>query len=280
MTLQFNHELQAEPLIQIMNLHGFDVSCFDLFFLLRSRDRRMQSTGCESPALYALILEKNSVEARNFYQSLRVSYSLFFRDALTFALLEQRILPELIERHEKNGPASLRIWSAGCSTGQEPWSIAILLDEIHMTKPGVNWRIFATDIDAANLEKARSGIYTSAEVGNIRMRYLESAFQKNAAYYTIEQRLRDRVEFSEYDVLDETTSSPPNSIFGDFDLIVCCNLLLYYRAEQQRQILDKLMRGLSPNGYFVTGETERQLVSRESHMREILPGVPIFKRSS
>ena len=279
MPLQCNQEIQADPLIRIMSHHGFDVSCYDLFFLLRSRDRRMQSMGCESPTLYALILEQNSVEAKNLYQSLRVGYSLFFRDALTFALLEQRILPELVDQHEKQGQAGLRIWSAGCSTGQEPWSIAILLDELQATKPHLNWRIFATDLDIADLEKARAGSYSAAEIGNIRLRYIESAFHKNELYYTIEQRLQDRVEFSPYDLLDETTSSPPNSIFGDFDLIICCNVLLYYRAEQQRQILGKLMQGLSPRGYFITGETERQLVARETSMRELMPGVPIFKRS-
>ena len=271
-------ELQVERLIRIIRKYDLDISGYDPFFLNRSLERRLQTIQCESPSIYFLILEQNAIEAKTFYHGLRVGYSAFFRDPMTFALLEQRILPELIDQHEKKGHTGLRIWSAGCSSGQEAWSIAILLDEFCATKPHLNWRIFATDIDEPDLENARAGIYSANEVGNIRLRHLETAFQKRDAYYVIEQRLRNRIEFSTYDLLDATTSSPPNSIFGDFDLILCCNVLLYYRPEQQRQILAKLMQGLAPSGYFVTGETERQLVSRESHMHEVTPSVPVFRR--
>jgi len=178
-------------------------------------------------------------------------------------------------------PAQFRIWSAGCAAGQEAWSIAILLEEASTArdnKPGA-YHIFATDRAEDELVLARRGIYSASALGNVRQRQLECCFFRQGDTYAVTDRLKDKVDFSTYDLLDLNSSSPAESIYGNFDLILCCNVLYYYRPEIQQRILDKLKRNLAAGGYLVTGEAERQFVVSGSGLNAITPAMSIFKRS-
>jgi len=90
--------------------------------------------------------------------------------------------------------------------------------------------------------------------------------------------MKEKVEFSRHDLLDQASNSPAESIYGDFDLVLCCNVLYYYRPEIQQMILDKLLRNIATDGYLVTGETERQIVAASEGLAEITPPVSIFQR--
>jgi chemotaxis protein methyltransferase CheR len=274
-------EVALDELIRTMDrVHGLDISGFDPSFLARSLERRLQASGCDSVENYlAERLVKDRVEAESFHRSLRVGYSVFFRDPLTFALLATQILPDLVENGRKTGRSGLRVCSAGCSTGQEAWSLAILLDELAASperQPA--WRVFGTDLSEPNLALARAGVYSTPELGNVCLRHLDSCFTRQGDEFAVKTRLRERVDFAAYDLLDTATTSPPSSIFGDFDLVVCCNLLMYYRPEQQRRILDKLHDCLAPGGYLVTGETERRIAGSAANLREAMFPAPIFQK--
>jgi len=159
-----NREL--DEIIRLMDRsHGRDISVYDEGFLSRSLDRRVLATGCETLAAYLGYLLEDSAEAEAFYGSLCVSYSEFFRNPLTFALLEQLILPGLIAKTEQPARTEIRVWSAGCAAGQEPYSIAILLDELTAARGDtVSFRIFATDNSEPELAAARKGVYDPAAV--------------------------------------------------------------------------------------------------------------------
>lgn len=118
----------VDELIRAMDrAHGLDISGFDPSFLVRTLERRLQATGCVSAKNYlAERLVKDRAEAEAFHRSLRVGYSAFFRNPLTFALLETQVLPDLVEKGRKAGRSGLRVWSAGCAAGQEAWSLAIV----------------------------------------------------------------------------------------------------------------------------------------------------------
>jgi len=258
---------------------GLDIATYDESFLHTSIRKRVLEIGLRDIADYAAYLMENRAEAAGFYHSLSVGHSDFFRNQFAFAVLEQRILPALIAQKKQTGHGEIRVWSAGCAAGQEAWSVAMLLEELTGgEEPAVPYRIFATDRSAPELAVARSGIYSAAAVGNVRTRHLRDYFSQHGESFEVVARLRERVDFSGYDLLDEGSACPDASIYGDFDLILCCNLLFYYRAEIRQQILGKLCRALAPGGYCVTGEVERDNVTPQYGLRPITTPTAVFHK--
>ncbi|MCX6089475.1 MAG: hypothetical protein NTX88_03675 [Candidatus Atribacteria bacterium] len=233
----------------------------------------------DTPVAYLEHLAQDREEAEALFRSLSIGYSEFFRDPLTFALLEQVVLPGLAEKKEKTGRGEIRVWSAGCAAGQEAWSVAILLEEMAAArgKP-LPYRIFATDLSPAELTVARTGVYDAVGLQNVRWRHLHTYFTRKEERYTLVPRLRDRVDFSAYDLLDGYSVCPPVSVYGDFDLVLCCNLLFYYRPEIRSAILEKVQGCLAPGGYFVTGETEGGIVKESGGLRAVAPPPAVFQK--
>jgi chemotaxis protein methyltransferase CheR len=252
--------------------HGLDISCYDDAFLRMAISKRLATSGITTLAAYGEHLEKSSSEAGMLIRSLRIDHSKFFRNPLTFAVIEQLILPGLVEAKKKSG-GEIRIWSAGCASGQEAWSLAMLLEEL--TGP-VPYRIFATDLSDPDI--AREGVYCAEAVGNVRTRHLNEYFFRQGSSFSVIPRLRARVDFSVYDLLDGSSSSPAASIYGGFDLILCCNVLFYYRKEARHQILDKICHALSSGGYFVTGEVERAMVQGHKGLRALMAPAAVFEK--
>ena len=151
---------------------------------------------------------------------------------------------------------------------------------MYRTKQSISYRIFATDHSDVELALARSGVYHADALGNVRLRQLDGYFSRQGEMYAIVTSLKENVEFSRYDLLDQTSNSPAESIYGDFDLVLCCNLLYYYRPEFQQMIIDKLLGNMAKGGYLVTGETERQIVSTGSGLNAISPSASIFQHKT
>jgi chemotaxis methyl-accepting protein methylase len=259
--------------------HGLDVSVYDEVFLRKSIDKRLAATGFETVAAYGDYLAGSREEATAFYGSLRIGYSEFFRSPLVFELLKHLVLPSLAAEKARSNQGEIRVWSAGCAAGQEAWSIAMLLDEVAGTdSPSFSYRIFATDLSEPDLALANAGVYSDEALGNVRLRQLSTFFSRQGDAHAVLPRLRESVCFSSYDLLDERSSSPAASIYGDFDLVFCCNLLFYYRQDIRQRILDKVCRALAPGGYFVTGEAERDIVSNRIGLCAVSPPAAIFQK--
>jgi chemotaxis methyl-accepting protein methylase len=259
--------------------HGLRINVYDEEFLRKSIGKRLAENGIKNVAAYEEYLADNRAEAECFCQSLRINYSEFFRNSLTFALLEQQILPALIAEKKQSGQKEIRIWSAGCAAGQEIWSVAMLLDELLTAKESpVSYRIFATDLSESDLAKARAGIYSAEAAGNICLKHLNRCFSRQGDAYIVVPRLRAHVEFSVYDLLDEHSSCPADSLYGDFDLIFCCNLLFYYKPDIRQRIISKICRALANGGFFVTGEAERDMVTKQEGFCPEAPASAIFKK--
>ncbi len=269
----------VEAILRVMaEAHGLDISRYEDAFLWKILDKRLVATGLQTIAAYAGHLAGDREEAEKFAHALRINHSDFFRNPLTFALLEQVFLPGLVEAKKKSGGDEIRVWSAGCAAGQEAWSLAMLLDELTGEAP--SYRIFATDLDGPDLALARTGVYSVEGMGNVRSRHLRGCFSRHGDFYAIVPRLRAKVDFSVHDLLDGDSASPAASIYGAFDLIFCCNLLFYYRPDARCQILDKFCRALSPGGYFVTGEAERAIVSQQKRLSAAFPPAAIFQKTN
>jgi chemotaxis protein methyltransferase CheR len=259
---------------------GRNIFIYDESFLLKSLARRLTKNAIENMSAYLDFVTDNFDEGAEFFRSLNITYSEFFRDPLTFGLLERMILPGLFQKMDKSGGTEIRIWSCGCSAGQEPYSVAILLDELAArTGPRCGFRVFATDSDESELELARRGMYQTAMIDNVKFKHISNYFVQKGGSYLIDAKLRDRIDFSVYDILDELSTSPPSSVYGDFDIVICSNLMIYYREDVRDFILNKLHRSLAPSGFLITGDAEAAIVRRWDVFQAVATPCAVFHRT-
>ncbi len=258
-------------------VYGFDISKYDDTFLRQTVEKRFAVTKTDNISEYRQYMSNNRTEAATLLRLLNITHTEFFRNALTFAHLEQWILPSLLEG--KSGNSELRIWSAGCSSGQEAYSIAMLIENINSKKSRQpRYRIIATDISESALLQAKKGEYNQYDIQKIRVKDLNDFFIKTGETYAVRERLKQHVEFSTYDLLDNLSSYPQESIFGNFDLVVCSNMLFYYKTNHQDSIVKKLINSMDKQGFLITGEAERQIVDKFSDMYPVSPPSPIYKQ--
>lgn len=272
-----------EELKNITNLlfqaHGIDISIYDDSFLIKAAENRLSATNSSSFNDYFNYLKGNKEEVAVLLNSLNINFSEFFRNPLTFAYLEQVVLPALIEKKKKSKENEIRIWSAACAAGHEAYSIAILLDEIiENAKTNTKYRIFATDINQAELANALKGNYQNPALSKVNLKRIQTYFTHRGDNYTIAPQLKEHIDFSVFDLLTDQGVCPPASIYGNFDVVFCSNLLFYYKSEYQQQILEKVGGCLTSGGILVTGETEREIV-KENGYREAYVNSGIFRKN-
>lgn len=276
-----NLESSYNALEDIVNLmsenFGIDISKYNELFLKKTVNERMGMTSVSSEENYCHLLKNNPAEASLLHDSFSNFYSEFFRNPLTFAILEQFVLPRIFNEKVKNQNHEVRIWSAGCAAGQEPYSLAILVDNlINTLSLDVSCYIFATDNSLKQLEIARQGTFDFKAVQNINLNYAKKYFSNSGEFFSLSNSIKRRVDFSWYDLLDNESSSPSSSIYGDFDLIMCSNLLFYYKPEIQKKILSKFKRSLCPGGFLITGEAEKTIVKSYTPFHQYMPATSIF----
>ena len=263
---------------QILKVCDIDISNYDEEFILKSLEKRMKQTNYKDKDEYLLFIEENCKEGTEFFHSLFISYSEFFRNPLTFAVLENIIIPQLRSRKEKLINKEIRIWSAACAAGQETYSLAMLMNESKKNeKQDTNFRIFATDYSEKQIKIAQKGQFQSTAMCYLTVCRLKKWFTRNGYNYTIKDELKTNIDFSVFDLLNENLSCPPNSIFGDFDIVICANLLFYYKPEYRHRILDKGSHCLAKGGYVITGETEREILLQHN-FEEVYPYSCIFRK--
>jgi chemotaxis protein methyltransferase CheR len=257
---------------------GFDISKYDDSFLQKSLESRLSITGSNSLNEYCDILKSSEGEGATFLDSLNINFSEFFRNPLTFIYLEQIILPALIKKKERNNESEIRIWSAACASGQEAYSLAILCDELmERSKTKVIFRIFGSDISGEEITKAQLGVFPATSINNVTLKRVNAYFTKNTDTYTISPRLREYIDFSIFDLLSTTGNCPPASIYGNFDLVFCSNLLFYFKSEYWQQIIEKTRSCQANGGYLLTSESEREIV-KGCNYREVFSNSGIFRK--
>ena len=264
----------------ILRKEKTDISKYDLSFLNKSIRTRMDENQCVSQQEYLSLIDKNPIERKLLINSLNVSYSEFFRNSLTFSVLEKIIIPSIIMNKISSQRKEIRIWSAACAAGQETYSLAILLKEFSIaTGERINFRIFATDQSEAQIKEAQQGKYDYLSISNLSLKRADQWFTKSENRYHVKDELKEHIDFSVFDLLNEQYSCPPSSIFGDFDLVLCANLLFYYQPEFRTKIIEKTSHSLSNIGFLITSETERETLLRY-HFIEVFPQSAIFRQSS
>ena len=236
---------------------GFDFSGYRPSMITRRIGKRLFDVKCENHNQYLYYLKENPQEINNLIDVLTINVSRFFRDTMTFEYIADRILPAIIYKNKQAKDLSLRVWSTGCATGEEPYSVAILINEF-IKKEGLNLslNIFATDIDKKALGKAKKARYPFESIKGVKYRLLEKYFGSTSKSFQLAPEIKDLVAFTFYDLLAKKSHAPPESIFGGFDMVFCRNVLIYFNQEYQGLIFDKLYRSISNQGYLILGESE------------------------
>jgi len=257
--------------------YGIDISMYNTTFLNKAIQKRIAEAQCESAEGYCNFLLQNSAEKDLFLTSLQISYSTFFRNSLTFSVIEQIVLPSVIGKKSISGRNEIRIWSAACAAGQEAYSLAMVMEGINDSRSiKTNYRIFATDQAKSQIDEAKEGKFSYASLSNVPLFRLNQWFIKHGETYTVKPELKKNIDFAEFDLFSGQYSSPPASIFGDFDLVMCANLLFYYKPEYQKKIFEKAVRSLSGDGFMVVGETEIDILKPYNY-KEVIPQSGIFQ---
>lgn len=269
-------KLNLKPITTlIFHRTGIDISKYDEGFLKRILKKRMQEVKCSSSEEYILLLEHDA-ELNWFLASLQISYSEFFRNPLTFEVISQLILPAIAQRKKQTKQKEIRIWSAACASGQETYSLAILLEEFRNNcGEKINFRIFASDQNEVQIEEAKKGIYTDLSLGNVSMKRMKNWFLKNGNSYEVKPELKENIDFLVFDLFNKECLCPSESIFGDFDLVMCANVLFYFKPVYRQKILRKVTHCLTKGGYIATGESEREILTVNS-LKEVYPQSAVF----
>jgi chemotaxis protein methyltransferase CheR len=237
-------------LSQLQEEIGLNLRQYKPNYLKRRIGVRMRATGCSDYLQYRQYVKHDPEEGRRLINDLTINVTEFFRDADVYEALRKEVIPELIRYKKECGIQSLRIWSAGCATGEEPYSLSMLfMDALAREKRPEDWslRITATDLDDKALDKARIGRYDMVKPPEGLM--LDDYFTRDGDRYVVKEEIKRPVRFLLMDIM----KNPP---LRHLDLILCRNLLIYFEREKQYRILDIFKSCLRHGGFLVLGKSE------------------------
>jgi two-component system CheB/CheR fusion protein len=245
-------------ILELVNRHSnMDFRQYKTTTILRRIHRRMTANHCRTINDYRLLLETHPEEIGELAKAFLINVSQFFRDGEAFQFLKTEVLPALIKRASEKDKV-LRFWSAGSATGEEPYSLAMLMTDllgVHLTEWSI--KIFATDVDEASIEFARRGLFTETHLQGVSKNYRQRFFEQVDQGYRISKALRQLVIFGQQDL---SKSAP----FPRIDLLLCRNVLIYFTPELQDAVLNQFTFSLNPGGYLFLGKAETVRLSLNS----------------
>lgn len=231
---------------------GTDFSSYKQSMVYRRLERRMAVHQIDGMAAYVRYLQENSQEVELLFRELLIGVTNFFRDPGLFELLKEKVIPQLLQDRPKGAP--LRVWNPGCSTGEETYSLAIVLKECidglqSTARPAIQILIFGTDIDKEAIDKARQGVFSAGITATVSAERLERFFDRDEDQYRIKREIRDGIIFTTQNVL----ADPP---FTRLDMLCCRNLLIYLNSDAQNLVMPLAHYALNPGGLLVLGPAE------------------------
>ncbi|MET1123835.1 MAG: protein-glutamate O-methyltransferase CheR [Archaeoglobaceae archaeon] len=226
---------------------GVDLSAYRESYLIRRIEYRMKMLNVGNVHDYYRLLKNSEEEVRELLNVITINVTEFMRDVTPFEYLRKVVIPEIARRKERLGSRMIRIWSAGCACGEEPYSIAICaLEELN----GWQVSIYATDIDEFCLEKARKGVYSAKQLAKLEPSIVEKYFEKVPGGYGVRDFVKRCVRFKRHDL----TTEPPVS--RHFDIVFCRNVMIYFNERQKEKVVRDFYEALSSGGYLFIGKSE------------------------
>lgn len=234
----------------VLEAGGIDLTLYKDQCVLRRIAVRQRSCGAPDLRAYLKLVTKNPVERDRLVKALTIHVSQFFRNPSTFRAIQGSVLPGILATKRAGGGRSLRLWSVGCASGEEPYSLAILLLEVGaQSVRNYSTTIYATDVDPDSLNRAREGCYPARSLANLPDRWRQRYFVQERDRYRVVPEVRKLIFFKGHNILDP----PP---FGRIDLISCRNVLIYMTEALQERILLTLCGALNPGGFLILGKVE------------------------
>lgn len=236
---------------RILKERSLDVNQFKENYIKRRLAVRMRALQIKDYSDYVKYLDANKHEYDQLFDKLTVNVTQFFRDPEVFIEFENTLLPAFFE----SGAEEIKVWSAGCSSGEEPYSIAIsIMETCEKLKIKADFEVEATDIDDASLFKAVNGKYDTRTMENIAESRREKYFSKNTdGTYTVKDFVKRKVKFIRHNLMDEYKKNA-------FDFVFCRNVIIYFTRELQKTVLDIYHKSLKKEGVLVLGKTETMLL--------------------
>ncbi len=227
--------------------YGIDFSVYKQTTVLRRIERRLLMSETEDFEIYVKRVAENPDELHALYRDLLIGVTQFFRDSEAFELLRTEVLPEMLKGHPEG--EEFRVWISGCATGEEPFSIAMLLDELMTPTQRQNVKIFATDVHRASLDIASAGIYDESSLANVSPERRKRYFTKTGEKYQVAKELRQMIVFAEQNVIKDAP-------FTRLNLISCRNMLIYFQPVIQKKVISLFHFGLRTGGVLLLGPSE------------------------
>jgi len=263
---QTEEQALTDIFTQLRMRTGHDFSNYKRATILRRIERRIGLREQTGLSAYADYLREEPEEVQLLMKDLLISVTNFFRDSESFDVLLEEIIPRI--RGSKSADDMIRIWVPGCATGEEAYSLAMLVSE-YMSSEGLpsNLQLFATDLDREAIQIARAGFYKDAELADVSTQRLRRFFTREAEGFQIRRELRELILFAPHNVMKD----PP---FSHVDLVSCRNLLIYLNRTAQTRVLEVLHFALNPGGYLLLGASESvegasdlfSVVNKEHHI--------------
>lgn len=220
-------------------------------------NENLKRKGLETHEEYYSLLTKDKAEMQHFLDSVTTNLTKFFRNDAHFKSFREKVLPEIIAR--KGGTSkSLKIWSAGCSTGEEPYSIAIVLLDTPLLR-GWDLKVYASDLSLKSLITAKAGKYRKDKLENVEPRYLSTYFEEVGAEYVVKDEVKKLIRFDYHNLRHKGSMS-------SLDIIFCRNVIIYFDAESQKQTISRFYDTLNTDGYLYIGHSE-SLFGMETNFR-------------
>lgn len=232
----------------LRDAHGIDFALYKPTTVGRRIERRLLMNHASSFDSYVDHVEQNPGELESLYHDLLIGVTKFFRDEQAFARLENEVIPELLRNNSDRD--EIRVWVAGCATGEEAYSIAILLHEqLTAANRPLNVKLFATDVHQPSLEIASAGVYSASSLGEMSAERIERYFSPNGESYEVLPELRQMIVFAPHNIVKDAP-------FTKLDLITCRNLLIYLQPNVQKKAISLFHFGLKTGGLLWLGPSE------------------------
>jgi len=256
---------------QLRQRRQFDLGAYKDRCIRRRIAKRLRSSGARDVAGYLERLAGDEDELDALLATLSIHVSQFFRNPDTFEALERHVLPDLCRLARAAGRHELRLWSVGCAGGEEPYSLALLVDEL--APAGIEVSILATDVSAPVLDAARTARFEPARLAEVPPPVLARYFTVDGGGYRLHERVRSMVRFERHNIMTAAE-------FPAADLILCRNVLIYFTREEQTRILTRFAMALPKGGALVLGRAETLVGPERRLFRAEFPTERIYRRTA
>jgi chemotaxis protein methyltransferase CheR len=251
------------------------------FYLLVSRCHvRMKAVGARTPREYLDFLmarPNRDAEMRNLLNEITIGETCLFRSMPQIEALRKVVIPSLAEAKKKLSFTKLRFWSAGCSTGEEPYTLAmILLEETQTTLKGWTFEVIATDLNDRSIARAQEGIYNDYAVRNMPPDFMKKYFTQTGSGFRVSDSVRPYITFTRLNMLDDSKMLFMRGI----DAIFCCNVLIYFDGKSKTRTVQHFYNALLPNGYFFLGQSESLYGISEKFRLVHFPGATAYWKAA